>query len=209
MQMSNDQTRTAYKKLSRAYIDHLGHIDSVAPADTAFIAAAFRGINEPILDAGCGPGHLTDFLAGIGHDSRGVDLVPEFIAHARQTYPHLDFTLGDLTQLDALNHSLGGVLAWYSLIHMSDDTLHSALAEFRRVLLPGGVLTIGAFHADVRTPFAHKVTPAIARSQEELRTLLVRFGFQPIRWEIRPATKEQRAHISVMATSSKPHAAVI
>ena len=48
----------------------------------------------PIIDAGCGPGQLTDYLAGKRVDVEGVDPVPKFIAIARTTYPGVTYWLG-------------------------------------------------------------------------------------------------------------------
>jgi hypothetical protein len=46
-----------------------------------------------------------------------------------------------------LGHSdLGGIVAWYSLIHVPDDAIVPVLAGFGRALRPGSPLLIG-FHA--------------------------------------------------------------
>ncbi|WP_168583608.1 class I SAM-dependent methyltransferase [Gephyromycinifex aptenodytis] len=199
--MSADRTRRAYSSLSDTYIGLFGHIESVLPADKAFIAEAFQGVHARILDAGCGPGHLTFYLQDLGYEASGIDLVPDFVAHAQQAYPMGDFSVGDITRIDERDRTLGGVLAWYSLIHMTEAELGAALAEFRRVLIPGGILVLGAFHAAQCTPFAHKVTPAIAFSEDEVKALLNRAGFEVVRWETRAATTETRAHLAVAAVA--------
>ncbi len=50
-----------------------------------------------------------------------------------------------MTGLSLADASTPGLVAWYSLIHVPDDEIGSAFAEFRRVLRPGGPLLIG-FH---------------------------------------------------------------
>jgi ubiquinone/menaquinone biosynthesis C-methylase UbiE len=47
--------------------------------------------------------------------------------------------------LDMPSASLGGIVAFYSIIHLERQNLGTALAEMHRVLMPGGVLAI-AFH---------------------------------------------------------------
>jgi hypothetical protein len=51
-----------------------------------------------------------------------------------------------MTDLDLADASMGGLVAWYSLIHIPDDELGPVLARFRRVLRPGAPLLVG-FHA--------------------------------------------------------------
>lgn len=197
--MTADQTRSSYARVSRAYIDRLGDMSSVLPEDRAFIAGAFRSIPARILDAGCGPGHLTAYLHSLDHDVSGMDLVDDFVIHAQRSYPQITFSVGDVTRIDDGDEALGGVLAWYSLIHMSDEELTAALAEFHRVLMPGGILVLGMFHATQRREFDHRVTPATARSEDEVEGFLDRAGFSPLRWEARSATPENRAHLAVAA----------
>lgn len=64
------------------------------------------------------------------------------IAQGRRTYPDLRFEVGSMTGLDLADASLGGVLAWYSIIHTPADRLPLVLAEFHRVLAPGGQLLL-------------------------------------------------------------------
>jgi SAM-dependent methyltransferase len=65
------------------------------------------------------------------------------VATARQAYPALRFEVGSMLALDLPDGGLGGVLAWYSVIHIPDEQLAAAFAEFRRVLAPGGYLQLG------------------------------------------------------------------
>jgi len=105
-------------------------------------AAAVRGRGR-VLDVGCGPaGHVTRYLADQGADAAGVDLSPRVIEVARRRQPELKFEVADMRQLPATDGSLAGVIAFYSVIHLPAGQVPAALAEFRRVLQPGGVLLI-------------------------------------------------------------------
>jgi SAM-dependent methyltransferase len=105
-------------------------------------AAAVRG-RGPVLDVGCGSaGHVTRYLADQGADVAGVDLSPGVIEVARRYQPELTFEVADMRELPAADGSLAGIIAFYSVIHLPAGQVPLALAEFRRVLAPGGVLLI-------------------------------------------------------------------
>jgi SAM-dependent methyltransferase len=105
-------------------------------------ASAVRG-RGGVLDVGCGSaGHVTRYLADHGVDAAGVDLSPIVIEVARRYQPGLRFEVADMRELPAADGSLAGIIAFYSVIHLPAGQVPSALAEFRRVLAPGGMLLI-------------------------------------------------------------------
>jgi ubiquinone/menaquinone biosynthesis C-methylase UbiE len=99
--------------------------------------------NPAVADVGCGTGRVTTYLKGLGLAAAGIDLSPEMVAMARRDHPDLAFEVGSMLDLDRPDASLGGVLAWYSIIHVTDDLLPTAFGEFLRVLVPGGYLLAG------------------------------------------------------------------
>ncbi|MFC5827382.1 class I SAM-dependent methyltransferase [Nonomuraea insulae] len=99
----------------------------------------------PVADVGCGPGHVTAYLQGLGLDAFGVDLSPTMIEVARRDHPLLRFEVGSMTDLDLPDASVAGLLAFWSLIHVPDDAVPMAFDHFKRVLRPGGTLLLG-FH---------------------------------------------------------------
>jgi ubiquinone/menaquinone biosynthesis C-methylase UbiE len=99
----------------------------------------------PVADVGCGPGHVTAELHALGVDAFGIDLSPSMIDVARRDHPGVRFDVGSMTALDLPDASVGGLLAWWSLIHVPDGDVPAVFRQFRRVLRPGGLLAVG-FH---------------------------------------------------------------
>ncbi|WP_306214375.1 class I SAM-dependent methyltransferase [Actinoplanes sp. RD1] len=141
-----DDTRTSYDTVAQGYADLVRDAAGCEP----FLRGAldmFAGLVEgPVADVGCGPGHFTAYLAGRGVDAFGIDLSPGMIAVARREHPGLRFEVGSMTGLELGEASVGGLLSFFALIHVPDEEVPAVLAEFRRVLRPGGVVLVG-FHA--------------------------------------------------------------
>jgi SAM-dependent methyltransferase len=99
----------------------------------------------PACDLGCGPGHVARYLEERGVQVIGVDLSPLIVAHARRLNQGIEFSQGDMRSLGFEDGALGGIAAFYSIIHIPRPEVVVALAEMKRVLRPGGLLLL-AFH---------------------------------------------------------------
>lgn len=137
-----DATRAAYDTVAAGYAEQLADHLATKPDDRAALEDFARLITGPVLDVGCGPGHVTAFLRDLGMEIAGVDLSPAMVAEARDRYPGIHFSVGDMTALDAPAASLGGIVAWYSIIHTPPEHLAGVFAGFRRALEPGGHLLL-------------------------------------------------------------------
>lgn len=168
--------RAAYGARADEYTELLGRVDQMNPLDRDRITAWAAALRGPVLDLGCGPGHWTAHLADAGAEIRGVDPVPEFVDISSRRFPHCDFALGDASAIDADDESLGGVLAWYSLIHTSPADLPAQLREIARVLRPGGQLLLGFFDGESGQAFDHAVTTAYFHAPERLTAWLSEAG---------------------------------
>jgi SAM-dependent methyltransferase len=136
----------AYDRLASAYAAELWHELDGKPLDRWLLARVAAEAPGPVLDVGCGPGHVTAFLAAHGADARGLDLSPGMIDVARARVPGGSFAVGDLRALPADDGTLGAVVAMYALCHLPPAELASAIAELARPLVPGGLLLV-ALHA--------------------------------------------------------------
>ena len=175
--------REAYAAVAEQYVDLFdrGWAESEDPGDRALVERHLLGLPGPVLDLGCGPGQWTAHLHARGADVTGVDVVPEFVAHARAAHPGPAFVLGSMTGLDVPAHSVAGVLAWYSTIHLPPEELDGVLAGFRRLLAPGGVLVVGFFDStDGVVPFEHRVTTAFRWPADVLAGRLAAAGFSEV-----------------------------
>lgn len=175
--MTLSEVQRAYGARATEYAEHLGRMDAVAEADRELVRSWVNTLTGPVVDVGCGPGHWTAHLHALGIDVTGIDPTPEFITHARTAYPNISFREGRAEHLDVPDESLGGVLAWYSLIHAQPTEVAAALSEFARALRPGGGLVLGFFEGPEFEPFDHAVTTAYRWPVDALSALVSEAGF--------------------------------
>lgn len=97
---------------------------------------------ERVLDLGCAAGAMTDFLARSGCEAVGVDSSELGVAEARRLHPELRFERGDVSALPFPDASFDKALAADLTEHLELETLRGMFRECRRVLLPGGTLSI-------------------------------------------------------------------
>ncbi|MBR8745422.1 class I SAM-dependent methyltransferase [Nocardiopsis sp. MG754419] len=146
--MSADPARTAraYDEVVEAYAplaasvfaaDHLHRAMVDAFADLVLSSGG-----GPVLDAGCGPGHITAHLAGRGLAVCGVDGSVGMVEWARVHHEPLEFAVGSLEDGAVAQGSLAGALSSYSIIHTPPERLDPVLHGFARSLAPGGHLLV-------------------------------------------------------------------
>ncbi|HEX5540853.1 MAG TPA: class I SAM-dependent methyltransferase [Micromonospora sp.] len=197
--MNMEQVRQAYASVAELYIGLFGTNQQVHTDDLAFIGRHLAGRPGTVLDLGCGPGHITGYLRSLGVDATGIDMVPEFIAHAQAAHPNGRYQLGSIEDLAVANHSIAGILAWYSLIHLPPQNLDGVLAEFRRAMVRGGTLVLGLFEGDEVAAFDHKVVTAYRWPVDEFSERLTRAGFTEVERLQRPSEGTHRPHAAIAA----------
>lgn len=139
--------RSSYDRVAGEYAERIFDELKDKPLDRALLARfteETRGLG-PVCDLGCGPGHVARYLHGLGADVFGIDLSAGMVEQARRLNPEIDFREGDTLSLDVDDEAWGGIVAFYSIIHIPPDELLHALRELWRVLRGGGVLLL-SFH---------------------------------------------------------------
>jgi ubiquinone/menaquinone biosynthesis C-methylase UbiE len=92
------------------------------------------------LDAACGTGRHSAYLASLGHRVIAVDSCPDMLAKAQAKVPGGQFQLADLHHLPLQDDRVDVAVCALSLTHVPE--LAPVLAEFVRVLRPGGHLVV-------------------------------------------------------------------
>jgi ubiquinone/menaquinone biosynthesis C-methylase UbiE len=141
-------TVAAYEQQSAGYDAAAG--GGLFAIDEPVVAEYLSG-REPglALDAACGTGRFAELLAKRGHQVIGVDTSPDMLAHARRRVPGGEFHVAALDRLPLADDSVDVVVCALALVHV--PRLQPVLAEFARVLRPGGDLVISDIHHELVT----------------------------------------------------------
>lgn len=120
------------------------HAGRTAKGEAAFFLRQLRP-GMRVLDVGCGPGSITLGLAAVVSPAEviGLDVEAGVIARAREEAVtrgagNMRFEVGSAYDLPYADGTFRAVFAHTLLEHLREPG--RAIAEFRRVLLPGGVL---------------------------------------------------------------------
>lgn len=137
----------SYDQVAEEYVARISHELEYKPFDRALLDRFAAEVSDsgPVYDIGCGPGHVARYLHERGVYVLGLDLSQGMVLQARQLYPDIEFRQGNMSSLDVEDEALGGIVAFYSIIHIPREDVIRVLCEFKRVLRPGGLLLL-AFH---------------------------------------------------------------
>src|SRR5271165_6588926 len=98
-----DLVRRSYDAVAENYAAEIGGELAYKPLDRALLASLVEQTEPgtPIADVGCGPGHVSAWLASRGVSAVGIDLSAGMIAVGRREYPAVEFREGDFLDLPA------------------------------------------------------------------------------------------------------------
>ena len=183
--MNNDQVhariQAAYDQIAPYYAALNSQMrDTLLDLGTQFLDAV--GQRAHVLDLGCGAGRDMAWLESQGAKVIGADLSKGMLSQARQV------VRGPLVQADMLMlpfppGTFNGVWCMASLLHLPKSEAPSALAEIKRILIPGGTLALGLHEGDGETwevnPYHGTAERFFSRYQvDEVEEMLIRADFR-------------------------------
>lgn len=144
--VSTRRTAVAYDLVADAYEERFVDELAAKPRDRELLDRLAAMTDGLVVDVGCGPGQIGCYVRDRGPDVVGVDVSHAMAVRAGGRLGGA--VVADMRRLPFRDRCVGGVVAFYSVIHLPRDDLVVAFAEFMRILEPGGRALVSAHEGD-------------------------------------------------------------
>jgi SAM-dependent methyltransferase/alkylhydroperoxidase family enzyme len=124
------------------------------------------GEGDRLLDIACGSGLAMELATLRGAAVAGIDASPRLIAVARDRVPHADVRVGEMAALPWEDDTFDVVTSFRGL----SATTEEALAEARRVLRPGGRISVTTWGHIKVSPGAWALSPLLLSAHDKVRS---------------------------------------
>ena len=142
----------------RAAPYHHGLGEITARTIEKLLDAAGVGEGDAMLDVATGPGYVAATGVARGASAIGVDLSAEMLELAARLHPEVQFREANAAALPFADAAFDAVTASFLMPHVAD--LAAVVAEFARVLRPGGRLALTTWDP-VPTTFLSELIEAV------------------------------------------------
>lgn len=182
----------AYDLVAPAYAEAVAEELIDKPFEVWLLEQVAERAAGPVMDLGCGPGHLAAFLADTGAEVHGMDGSAAMVEQASSAYPDLTFTQGRFHQLlrPPTAPAWGAILAWYTFVHLAPSELAGTLRGVAATLRPGGLLALSLHHGSdlLHTEEVAGVPVGldlVLHERDQVLTALTQAGLEIDQWYLR------------------------
>lgn len=115
-----------------------------------YICTFIKKTNAKLLDIGCGPGNITQYLLSRrpDFDIFGIDIAPNMIELAKQNNPTADFAVMDSRQISGLDKKFDGVIAGFCLPYLSPNERNKLIDDAYKLLNDNGLIYLSFVEGD-------------------------------------------------------------
>lgn len=174
-----------FDQVSRVYDTRLLQTLVYRPAQDLALRRLRAAGSKRVLDVGCGTGIFTTrMLEELGAEVVGCDLSEGMLAKARKRSSDVGWTRGDVTRLPLRDASVDAIVCTEAF-HFFDQP--TALAEFHRVVRPGGLVLVAMINprTDIGSGLLHRQATVLGAgtwpTKRRMRSMVERAQFEVIK----------------------------
>lgn len=136
-----NKIEAVYDKVAKEYAESFSGEHEKKPKDQEILKrfSLEIGDRKPVWDFGCGPGQTTEYLKNLGIEISGLDLSEKILEQARTIHPGIHFRKGNILELEFEDDSIAGAVAFYAIVHFTEEQVETVCREVFRILQPGGI----------------------------------------------------------------------
>lgn len=200
-----DKNKNAIEVYDLIADDYAKKFDPIESDDDLIFPNTFLShlkVGSKIVDLGCGTGFSAGYFTKNGMNVIGVDLSKSMIAIAKRNYPNIHFFIEDVRSF-SINDQVDAVWAGYSLFHFEQEHFENTILKIRTYLKSGGIfgLVMQEGHGEIEPnePFLPEKKIYIhLYTEEELKIILEKYGFEVIDKNIKKAAGYEFAHDKIL-----------
>ena len=195
MEISSTQdVRELYESAADSYAEMMNS-EIELPLYTEILSRLAERITDipgAVVDTSCGPGHWLQKYHESCDSERpliGIDLSPRMVELAESRLgAAATIFLGDMRDMRRIeSDSAAAVLSFFAIHHLSSDDAVAALAEWNRILRPGGLLMVGIWEGTGRIDYGKESDIVAHRySEQEITEWVRQTGFRINRCVVEP-----------------------
>ena len=115
-----------------------------------FFLEAVEKKNASILEIGCGPGNITNFLLNKNPNLNvlGIDIASNMIDLAKKNVPSAAFRVLDCKNLNSLNLQFDAVLCGFTLPYLNKEEAKELIKDSSKIITKNGILYLSTMEDD-------------------------------------------------------------
>jgi ubiquinone/menaquinone biosynthesis C-methylase UbiE len=136
-----DKIENVYNTVAKEYAEAFSGEHEKKPKDQEILHRFSMEVGDrrPVWDFACGPGQTSEYLKDLGLEISGLDISEKILEQARTLHPEIRFQRGSILELEFEDDSIAGVVAFYAIVHFTEEQVGIAFREVFRVLQPAGI----------------------------------------------------------------------
>lgn len=137
----NAEAVLTFNKHASAYNERFGKLDLYNDTYDLF-SSLIPSRHSSILDVGCGPGNITNYLLRKRPDLKitGVDLAPNMIDLARENNPSAKFEVMDCRDISSLQDQYDAIVCGFTIPYLSKEETHKLIDDCSKLIRNEGIL---------------------------------------------------------------------